>query len=343
MQRREFVLSTAAALLASAGRLRADHHVVAADPLVVAFDLPSLQDRYTPIEDFYVRNHFQPPDQLASPVMTIEGEVERPQQLRLRDLDPQTQTNVGAVLECAGDPVTTVSLVSDGVWRGWPLGNIISKAGAKSAGKYMHLFGGDGFSRSVPADRALDGGLLVTALNGRPLTRNHGAPWRALFPGWYGMDSVKWLERIVLASSPLPPVGMTYLETRKDGAGNLQSQPLPPIQIKSVITEPMNGAVLRRGKIEVRGLAWSGCGRVSVVHVSTDGAASWQEASLEDGGSRYDWVRWRVALVLNKSGVVELLAKATDSAGNSQPFERQPQRVDRYAYNVCDRIRCIVA
>ena len=343
MQRREFVLSTAAAFLASASQLRADHHVLSPDPLVVAFDLASLQDRYTPIEDFYVRNHFESPTLPASPVITIDGEVDRPQQLRLRDLDPQAQTNVGAVLECAGDPVTAASLVSNGVWRGWPLGDIISRAGAKSAGRFVHLFGGDGFSRSVPTDRAMDAGLLVTDLNGRPLTRNHGAPWRALFPGWYGMDSVKWLERIVLGSTPLPPVGMTYLETRKDGAGNLQSQPLPPIQIKSVITRPINGAVLHRGKVEVRGLAWSGCGRVSLVHLSIDGAVSWQEASLEDGGSRYEWVRWSVTLVLNRTGVVELLAQATDSAGNSQPLQRQPQRVDRYAYNVCDRIRCIVA
>ena len=343
MQRREFVLSTAAALLASAARLRADHHVVSADPLVVAFDLASLQDRYTPVEDFYVRNHFESPEPPASPVLTIEGEVERPQQLQLRDLDLLAETKLGAVLECAGDPLTTTSLVSNGIWQGWPLGDIISRAGRKRTATYVHLFGRDGFSRSVPADRAMDGGLLVTTLNDRPLTRNHGAPWRALFPGWYGMDSVKWLERIVLAATSLPPVGMTYLEVRKEAAGNLQSQPLPPIQIKSVITEPIGGAVLRRGKVEVRGLAWSGCGRVSLVHLSTDGAANWQEANLEDGGSRYDWVRWSVALVLNKAGVVELLAKATDSAGNSQPLLRQPQRVDRYAYNVCDRIRCIVA
>ncbi|HTR27601.1 MAG TPA: molybdopterin-dependent oxidoreductase [Terriglobales bacterium] len=342
MRRREFVLSTTAVLLASAGRLRADHHVLSADPLVVAFDLASLQDRYTPIEDFYVRNHFDSPAPPASPVLTIEGEVEHPQQLQLTDLDLLPRTKIGAVLECAGDPVTTASLVSNGIWQGWPLSQIISRAGPKPTGTYLHLFGRDGFSRSVPTDRAMEGGLLITALNGRPLTRNHGAPWRALFPGWYGMDSVKWIERIVLAPALLPPVGMTYLQIQKEAAGNLQSQPLPPIQIKSVITEPINGAVLRRGRVQVRGLAWSGCGTVSAVHLSTDRAASWQAATLEDGGSRYDWVRWSVALALNKAGVVELVARATDSAGNSQPFERQAQRVDRYAYNVCDRVRCIV-
>jgi DMSO/TMAO reductase YedYZ molybdopterin-dependent catalytic subunit len=341
MRRREFILSTAGALLASAGRLRADHHVLSADPLVVAFDLTSLQGRYTAVEDFYVRNHFEAPEAPASAVLSLEGEVERPQQLYLKDFESLAQTEVGAVLECAGDPVTTASLVSDGVWRGWSLGDILSKAGPKPVGGYLHLFGRDGFSRSVPAGRALDAGLLVTSLNGRPLTRNHGAPWRVLFPGWYGMDSVKWVERIVVAPGPLPPVGNTYLEMRKDTAGNLQSQPLPPIQVKSVITEPVSGAVLRRGRVQVRGLAWSGCGRVSAVQLSADGATSWQAARLDEG-NRYDWVRWSVTLALNSTGVVELMSKATDSAGNSQPLRRQPQRVDRYAYNVCDRIRCVV-
>jgi DMSO/TMAO reductase YedYZ molybdopterin-dependent catalytic subunit len=341
MRRRQFILSTASALLAGASKLHADHHVLSADPLVVASDLSSLQGRYTAVEDFYVRNHFDAPDALASSVLSLEGELERPRQFQSKDLETLRQTEVGAVLECAGDPETTVSLVSDGVWRGWFLGDIISAAGPKRSATYLHLFGRDGFSRNVPRDRA-DEGLLVTTLNGRPLTRNHGAPWRALFPGWYGMDSVKWLERIVLASSPLPPVANAYLEVRKDAGGNLQSQPLPQIQVKSVMTEPASGAVLRRGEVRVRGLAWSGCGKVLTVKLSIDGGASWQAASLADEGNRYDWVRWSVTPVLSKAGVVELMCRAADSAGNSQPAEREPRRADRYAYNVCQRIRCVV-
>jgi DMSO/TMAO reductase YedYZ molybdopterin-dependent catalytic subunit len=342
MRRREFILSTAGALLAGAGRLRADHHVLSADPLVVASDLTSLQGRYTPIDDFYVRNHFDAPDAATAAALSIEGEVERPQRVQMKDLETAAQTEVGAVLECAGDPVTTASLVSDGVWRGWSLSDLVSKAGPKHTGTYVHLFGRDGFSRSVPADRVLETALLATSLNGRPLTRNHGAPWRALFPGWYGMDSVKWLERIVLSPSPLPPVGNTYLQMRTDAAGNLQRQSLPAIQVKSVITEPLSGAVVHRGRIQVRGLAWSGCGKISAVQLSTDGATSWQAASLDIGANRYDWLMWSVSLTLSRSGVVELISKATDSAGNAQPLDREPQRVDRYAYNVCDRVRCVV-
>ncbi|HEX5481959.1 MAG TPA: molybdopterin-dependent oxidoreductase, partial [Terriglobia bacterium] len=205
MRRREFILATGGTLLASATRLWADHHTVSAYPLVVEFDLGSLQGPYTRVEDFYIRNHYSAPES-APASLRIEGEVEHPRQLTPESLNSLRQREIGAVLECAGDPVKAVSLVSDGAWRGWSLGEVVSLVRPESGGKFLHLFGQDGFSRSVPMDRAMADGLLVTSLNGRPLFRNHGAPWRALFPGWYGMDSVKWLARIVVARNPLPPV-----------------------------------------------------------------------------------------------------------------------------------------
>jgi DMSO/TMAO reductase YedYZ molybdopterin-dependent catalytic subunit len=342
MRRRQFLLSAAGALLVSARKLRADHHVVSADPLVVVFDLASLQGRYTRVEDFYIRNHFQAPANAAPASLRLEGEVAKPQQVSRDQLRGLPVQEIGAVLECAGDPVRAISLVSDGVWRGWRLGDVLSLAHPRSSGTYLHLFGQDGFSRSVPVDRAVSDGWLVTELNGRPLLRNHGAPWRALFPGWYGMDSVKWLERVVVASNPLPPVDNTYLEIRRNASGNLMANSLPPVQVKSVITEPADGAVIPRGKILARGLAWSGSGNIKSVRVSADGGVSWQPAALNTSASRYDWAMWSSSLDLSRAGVVELVAKATDAAGNSQPEERSSNRLDLYAYNVCDRIRCVV-
>ena len=342
MQRRQFMLSTAGVLIASAQKLRADHHVVSADPLIVETALDTLEGRYTRVEDFYVRNHYEAPEPAAPPSLRIGGQVERPQQLSLGQLKALPERELGAVLECAGDPVRAVSLVSDGVWRGWRLGDILSLARPRSGGAFLHLFGRDGFSRSVPIGRAMNDGWLVTRLNGRPLTQNHGAPWRALFPGWYGMDSVKWLERCVVAASPLPPVGNTYLEIRREASGSLAAQPLPPLQVKSVITLPDEGAVLHRGRAEARGLAWSGGGIIESVHASADGGMTWQRAELNRSASRYDWVLWSASLNLDHPGVVELMVKAADSAGNTQPDKPQSERLDLYAYNVCERIRCLV-
>jgi DMSO/TMAO reductase YedYZ molybdopterin-dependent catalytic subunit len=342
MRRRQFVLSVAGAWLASTQGLHADHHVVSADPLVVVFDLGSLQGRYTRVEDFYIRNHYSTPENALPASLRIEGEVEKPQRVSLNQLSALPAQEIGAVLECAGDPVRAISLVSDGVWRGWRLGDVISLAHPRASGTYLHLFGQDGFSRSVPIDRAVSGGWLVTELNGRPLLPDHGAPWRALFPGWYGMDSVKWIERMVVATSRLPPIGNTYLKIKRDALGRLVAQALPPVQVKSVITTPANGAVVRRGKLVARGLAWSGGGKIKSVQLSADGGITWQSAALNESASRYDWALWTSPLDLNRTGVVELVAKATDVAGNAQPEKWPSDRVDLYAYNVCTRIRCVV-
>jgi DMSO/TMAO reductase YedYZ molybdopterin-dependent catalytic subunit len=342
MRRRHFILSAAGAFLASARTVRADHHVLSADPLIVASDLDTLQGRYTGVEDFYIRNHYEAPSLGRSASLRIEGEVETPQDLSPDQLKRLPEREIAAVLECAGDEVRAVSLVSDGVWRGWGLRDVISPARPRPAGTWLHLFGNDGFSRSVPMDRAMRQGLLVTQLNGRPLLRNHGAPWRALFPGWYGMDSVKWLAKVVVARSPMPPVGNTYLKIQRDAFGRLVAEPLPPVQVKSVITTPANGAVLRSGKTQVRGLAWSGCGLIRSVQVSADGGTRWQPARLQPGTSAYDWSLWNATVDLASTGVVELMARATDAAGNTQPERWPSDRADLYAFNVCERIRCVV-
>ena len=127
-------------------------------------------------------------------MLQVEGEVEQPRRLAPADLAPLLERELGAVLECAGNGVGPRGLVSNGSWAGWPLPAVLSLARPTRATAHLHLCGGDGYARSVPMERALEGGLLVTRLNQRPLTRQHGAPWRALFPGWYGMDSVKWLS-----------------------------------------------------------------------------------------------------------------------------------------------------
>ena len=44
--------------------------------------------------------------------------------------------------------------------------------------------------------------LLAYAMNGEPLPPQHGFPLRLVVPGWYGMTSVKWLERITVLDQP---------------------------------------------------------------------------------------------------------------------------------------------
>jgi DMSO/TMAO reductase YedYZ molybdopterin-dependent catalytic subunit len=55
------------------------------------------------------------------------------------------------------------------------------------------------YCQIVPLEKSLrPESLLAFKLNGRFLPHKNGFPLRARFPGWYGMDSVKWLKCIVV-------------------------------------------------------------------------------------------------------------------------------------------------
>jgi DMSO/TMAO reductase YedYZ molybdopterin-dependent catalytic subunit len=321
--------------------LRAEHHVISMDPLEMEFDLWSLQGQYTPLEDFYVRNHFEPPAIEEALTLAIEGEVEVPRQLTGADLAKLQERTFGAVLECAGNRVGSSGLISNGAWTGWSLKDVLGLARPTAAAGHVHLHGRDGYKRSVPLDRAMADGVLATKLDSRPLTRAHGAPLRVLLPGWYGMDSVKWLERIVVAAAPLPSEGGTYQQSRQTISGDIEREPLPRVRVKSVILNPGPGSVLRKGKAEIRGLAWSGAATIDSVELSADAGRTWQPASMGSAGP-LEWVIWTASVQLADVGPVEFVSRARDADGQTQPAERDASRLDGYANNWYHRVRCTV-
>ena len=61
------------------------------------------------------------------------------------------------------------------------------------------------FERALPIAHAADPAaeiLIAYEMNGEPLTRDHGAPFRMIVPRWYAVASVKWLKRIEVLTEP---------------------------------------------------------------------------------------------------------------------------------------------
>ena len=147
--------------------------------------------------------------------MRIEGRVDKPYELSFSDLLELPARNVEAVLECAGN-VAGGSAASNGVWYGVPISVLLKSAKLQSDAAFLVLEGSDSgrllqdrpvlpYSQLVPLDKALnDSSLIAFKLNDGFLPRRNGFPARALFPGWYGMDSVKWLRRIEVVSAAGP-------------------------------------------------------------------------------------------------------------------------------------------
>jgi sulfane dehydrogenase subunit SoxC len=336
--RRNFVGLLSAGILASSNTLRADHHVISAEPFEVEFDLASASGRYTSVPDFYIRDHFAVPATEPSSI-EISGAVERPMRLRISDLEPLRQIECGAVLECAGNPVSINALASNGLWGGWRLREVLSRAQPAATSTHLVIYGCDGYSRTIPASRLSEDALLVRSLNGAALGRAHGGPWRVLFPGWYGMDSVKWVQRIVLATEAPADNSYSYYRISR-GAAGIRKDPLPRIQVKSIIISPRSGISLPAGKIEVSGLAWSGNGAIESVELSANAGADWESASFEKRPPR-EWVSWR-RKIDTRRGALELVARARDASGQTQPQNSDPMRIDRYANNWFHRVRIVV-
>jgi len=247
MTRRELLLLPGAAPLLG-------HAPSSGEPQNLTFPLDTVEGTVIPPELFFVRDHFREPEiSLSTWRLRIEGRVTRPLDLSLADIIESPAKQLEAVLECAGNPAGGTA-AGDAMWEGVPLGHLLELAGAAQDAAGVLLEGSDAgrllknspplpYCRLVPAAKCLlPESLLAFKLNGRFLPHRNGFPARALFPGWYGMDSVKWLRRMVVLgpSEPAPVLessGMNKLYNRmiKGPGGELTPTRLTEVLVKSMM------------------------------------------------------------------------------------------------------------
>jgi sulfane dehydrogenase subunit SoxC len=108
------------------------------------------------------------------------------------------------------------------------------------------------------------------------------------------------------------------------------------MDVKSLITTPSHpGQLPERGWHAVRGIAWSGRGSITRVEVSTDGGATWHEASLPNGALPLAHTRFEYLWEWNGKPA-RLMSRAYDSSGAVQPpaeeFRRVRGRAPGYHY-----------
>jgi len=327
----------------------------AGDTLVKVAGLSALQTVLNANEAFYVRNHFATPQlSEAGWKLQVGGRVGSPREVGYADILRQPTRTLTVTLECAGNGVGGGG-VSTATWTGIPLATLLKQAGLSPAVRRIRLIGADrgieipsqpslAFARSIPLEKALHPDtLLAFQMNGSALPPEHGYPLRALVPGWYGMDSVKWLTRIEALDHADTSLFMTqrYVATRLQAVGSDQ-YPVTRIRVKSLITQPREGEVLTPGPHTIRGAAWAGENRVARVEVSTDGGRNWAPADLDKDVRPYSWVLWTYPWEARDSWAYKIVARATDDQANTQPGSRDPLRIDGYELNWCHTIRCEV-
>ncbi len=98
-------------------------------------------------------------------------------------------------------------------------------------------------------------------------------------------------------------------------------RPVRTMHVRSLILEPAEGTTAPPTRQVVRGVAWTGSGRVILVELSDDGGTRWRDATMLGTPRPSTWSRWEAAWSPSRSGPATLLARATDSNGAKQPLK----------------------
>jgi sulfane dehydrogenase subunit SoxC len=306
---------------------------------------PSDTSSRTPLQDFYgmitpsdlhfERNHGGVP--AINPdkyQLLIHGMVNKPMVFNLADLKRIPSVSRICFLECSGNfrggkeelmPQEICGLTSQSEWTGVLMSTLMREVGVKPTATWFLAEGSDAavMTRSIPVRKAWDDAMIVYAQNGEAIRPEQGYPARLLLPGWEGNTSVKWLRRIEFSDQPFMTREETskYTEPIKDGKIRQFSFVM---DARSIITYPAYPNKVERGWIEIRGIAWSGRGKIVQVQVSTDAGKTWHAAKLQEPildkahtHFRYLW-QW-------KGDETEIRSRAVDETQYVQPTLKQLQ------------------
>lgn len=309
----------------------------------------------TPNEAFFVRWHLEgipTTVDLRTFRLNVSGHVRQPLQLSVEDLrsgfDP---ISIVAVNQCSGNSRSFFEprvpggqwkhgAVGNAKWTGVPLKSLLDRAQVKAGAVDVSFNGLDvppllsvaDFVKALSIDHARDGEVMVAyEMNDEPLPMVNGFPLRLVVPGWYGTYWVKALSDMTVLPQafsnfwtdkayriPNTPNGT---ESPKDLAKD--TIPINRFNVRSIFVRPDPGEMLHSGSLtDIEGVAFDSGNGIRRVEVSTDGGASWADARLDPEIGKYSWRRWRASWTPRNRGQYRLMARATNSVGDTQSNEQ---------------------
>jgi DMSO/TMAO reductase YedYZ molybdopterin-dependent catalytic subunit len=246
--------------------------------------------------------------------LEVNGLVQNPATYRFQDLKGFNQVEQETTLMCISNGLDA-GLISNAVWKGITLHDLIDPAGPMADAKRVRLFGVDNYTDTIPLEKALDPAtLLAWQMNGHSLPDRHGYPLRAIVPGYFGEKHVKWLTRIELTDANAKgfyetqgwgPDFMTPTRSRIDAPDHESRFSLGQIS----------------GPIEVKGIAFGGDRGISRVEISDDDGETWADASIHYAGTKLTWALWSYEWRPDSPDDYTVVARATDGEGAVQAWE----------------------
>lgn len=348
--------------------------------VVSAASSRTFADWLTPVAEHFVCHRNDIPDadrEMWEVHVTGVSDDERLSMGTIRETYPTVA--VAHTMECAGnnrgyhDPETGsvqwgAGAVATAVWTGTPVRAVLKDCGVavdEASDRWLTVIGGDPpaddkmYVKSIPLTKAVDDCILAYGMNGQSLPPEHGFPVRLIVPGWYGTNSVKWVEELRVTDTMVsqstfsgdsedrtdtywqhgsyrihpegsePDIEETVptVDTWEQLVGDSVDYPYTfDENVMSLIGLPDGESPVtpEQGRVEIRGVAWAGDDRVTRVEISTDGGDSWHDADLYgpdyDGAWRLFGYTWESDLDdTDADRTYTLLSRATDEYDRTQP------------------------
>ena len=313
----------------------------------------------TPQADFYIRSHGPTPHLPDDHPIRIDGLVDRPASFTAAELKANFPVRtVAATMQCAGnrrahlqhvaktsgDP-WDIGAIGNAEWTGVALADVLAASVVREGAFFVGMTGADEvdvdgdvarYGASIPLAKARDRNVLIAwAMNGEPLTPEHGAPLRLVVPGYAGVRSPKWLTRIDVRDRPsdAPIQAKDYklfpAQVAKDEADWDAGLTIEDMPVNAAICSPIDGARISAGHCTIHGYAIASGRPISRVEVSTNDGIDWQQADIvARPDTPWSWSQWSITVDIS-AGRHKLVVRAVDGAGQMQP--ERPEAVWNFA------------
>lgn len=347
----------------------------------------------TSVDATYIRSHYDSPEITEEEhTISLEGMVEGPTEIPMDALKSELSTvEVAHTMQCAGNGRSyfepsvagaqwTFGAMGTAVYAGAPVGELLERNGAEMDDElYLAVMGADApdgedvFARSIPMSKIKKDCVLAYERDGEQLTAEHGFPVRLVVPGWYGCNSVKWVDRLRVMETMLHDEDESMDEPDRYTHWQQSSYRIVPEQddeprqhttlgtfdtqaqmndeeieqpymygmvVKSFVTSPVEGTTVTPEDGEVRGVAWAGETGLQRIELSTDGGETFTDAEFT--GPEHGPAAWRLFRFDWDAtpGEHTLVSRATDAEGRTQPAtvsgpEEGLRRIqdDKYPWN----------
>lgn len=264
----------------------------------------------TPVADFYrvdttlsvplvVPDHWQ---------LRIHGLVEKEITLDYEQLLARGITHDWLTICCVSNPVGG-DLIGNAYFAGVPIAPILAEAGPKPGADAVLSTSVDGWTAGTPLAALTDGrnALFAVAMNGQPLTPEHGFPVRMVVPGLYGyVSATKWVTDLEVTRFDDFQAFWTDRGWAERG----------PIKTESRIDVPGSGARLAAGKVTIAGVAWAQTRGIDRVDIRIDDG-EWRRCRLAADPTVDSWRQWAYEWQA-AAGQHRIEVRATDGTGTPQ-------------------------